>query len=187
MRAYSIASRMLYPAALALATVATGVSIAQAPEATLAREQTIFHEYEPVEHAVPLPPQVRKALLRTKEVKQALEFASKEQRDDPSQLFEAAEVHLRGSGEADLVVEGYPPVSGADNAWFWIVLVAHGAPPKIVLWGHADSLEVMTSRTKGYRNIRCSWSSAAGETLEWNYHFNGEKYVLWKEADSVAH
>jgi hypothetical protein len=30
---------------------------------------------------------------------------------------------------------------------------------------------------------RGMWSSAAGETLEWNYHFDGEKHVLWKETD----
>jgi hypothetical protein len=169
----------------ALVAVASGVSIAQVQETTHAREQTVFHEYEPVPHAVPLTPEVRQVLLRTKAVKEALKFASKEQQDNPSQFFEAAKVHLRGSDEANLVVKGYPPVSGADNAWFWVVLLAHGAVPKIVLWGHADSLEVTTNRTNGYRNIRCSWSSAAGETLEWKCHFNGEKYILWKTTDSV--
>jgi hypothetical protein len=187
MLVYCVASRTLYKTvlAVALATVATVASITLAQETTPAREQTVFHEYEPVQHAVPLSPEVLQVLLRRKEVKEVLEFASKEGRDNPSQFFEAAKVHLRGSDEADLVVQGYPPVSGADNAWFWVVLLAHGATPRIVLWGHADSLEVMSSRTNGYRNIHCSWSSASGETIEWKYHFNGEKYILWKKTDSL--
>ena len=187
MLTHCVASRTLYKIVLAfaLATVAAVASITPAQETTPAGEQTVFHEYEPVQHAVPLSPEVLQVLLRRKEVKEALEFASREGRDNPSQFFEATKVHLRGSDEADLVVRGYPPVSGADNAWFWVVLLAHGATPRIVLWGHADSLEVMTSRTNGYRNIHCSWSSASGETIEWKYHFNGEKYILWKKTDAI--
>jgi hypothetical protein len=157
----------------------------QAQTTTQAREQTVFREAENFQRAVPLPPNVLQVLLRRKEVKEALEVASMEQRGNPSQFFDAATVHLRGSDEADLVVRGYPPVSGADNAWYWVVLLVQGQSPRIVLRGHADSLEVMTSRTNNYKNIRCSWSSASGETIEWKYHFNGEKYILWKKLDSV--
>lgn len=185
MYAHNNAPRFLYLTVLACAAFAAVVSTAAGQGAKPNREQAVFRQWELLQHAVPLPPKVLQTLLRTKEVKQALEFAGKEQRENPSQFFEAAEVHLRDSDGAALVVQGYPPVSGADNAWFWVVLLARGPAPRIVLWGHAESLEVMTSRTNGYRNIRCSWSAASGETLEWIYHFNGEKYTLWKKTDSI--
>lgn len=180
MHAYSFAPRITLHGtvlALALSTVAQGQGTAPA------REQTVFHEYEPFQHDVPLPPKVLHALLRTKEAKEALESAREDQRNNPSQLFQAAEVHLRGLDEVDLVVQGFPPVSGADNTWFWIVLSARSTP-KIALWTGGDSLEVMASRTNGYRNISCSWSSASGYTRKWKYHFNGEKYLLWKKTES---
>jgi hypothetical protein len=168
---------------LAFATVSAGVSLAHEQEIKPIREQTVFHEYEKFQHTVPLPPKALEALLRTKEVKRALEFASLEQRDDPSGLFQAAEVHLSGSDEVDLVVEGFPPVSGADNTWFWVLVSAHTVP-RVVLWTGGDSLEVLASRANGYKDIMCSWSSSSGDTTEWKYRFNGKRYFLWKETNS---
>jgi len=161
---------------LALASIATVVSIAQGPKA---HEQLVFREDEPFEHAVSLPPEVLRALLETKEVKESLRTA-KQQPGNPSQLFRAAEIHLGGLDEIDLVIQGISPLtSGGDNSWFWVVLSAHRAP-KVPVWCGGNSLEVMAKRTKGYRNIVCSWSSASlSQTSE--YHFDGEKYVLWKE------
>ena len=169
--------------ALAFATVSSVVSFAHEQEINPIREQTVFHEDEEFQHPVPLPSKALEALLRTKEVKNALEFASKEQRDDPSGLFQAAEVHLRGLNEVDLVVEGFPPVSGADNTWFWVVVSPHTAP-RVVLWTGGDSLTLLPSRANGYRDIMCSWSSSSGDTREWKYRFNGKRYFLWKETNS---
>jgi len=84
MHAYSFAPRMTLRRTVlvrALSTVVIGVSIAQGQGTAPAREQTVFHEYEPFQHAVPLPPQVLHALLRTKEVKEALESAREDQRN----------------------------------------------------------------------------------------------------------
>ena len=164
---------------LALASIATVVSIAQGPKATPAHEQLVFREDEPFEHAVSLPPEVLRALLETKEVKESLRTA-KQQPSNPSQLFRAAEIHLGGLDEVDLVIQGISPLtSGGDNSWFWVVLSAHSAP-KVPVWCGGNSLEVMAKRTKGYRNIVCSWSSASLSQIS-EYHFDGEKYVLWKE------
>jgi hypothetical protein len=167
---------------LALASIATVVSVAQGPKATPAHEQLIFREDEPFEHTVSLPPEVLRALLETKEVKESLRTA-KQQPANPSQLFSAAEIHLGGLDEVDLIIQGISPLtSGGDNRWFWIVLSAHNAP-RVPVWCGGNLLEVTARRTKGYRNIVCSWSSAAlSQTSE--YHFDGEKYVLWKETES---
>jgi hypothetical protein len=173
--------------ALTLVMLATGVSVAKGQESQHAREQTVFRESEPFQHTVSLPAKVLHALLQTKEVKEALlDFAKKDDEQiNPSKLFQAAEVHLRGPEEADLVVKGFPPVSGVDNSWFWIVLSPQSTP-KIILWTGGDTLEVMATRTNGYRNIEYSWSSASGYTREWKYHYGGEQYLLWKETESKS-
>jgi hypothetical protein len=187
MHAHKLASRAAISrvlTTLAVVSIATVVSIAQGPKAAPAHEQLVFREDEPFDHAVSLPPEVLRALLETKEVKDSLRTA-KRQPGNPSQLFRAAEVHLGGLDEVDLVIEGISSLtSGADNSWFWIALSAHNAP-RVPVWCGGNLLEVMAKRTKGYRNIVCSWSAAAlSRTSE--YHFDGEKYVLWKETSKRA-
>jgi hypothetical protein len=156
--------------------VCTGQTIKSIPE------QTVFRESEPIHHAVPLPPKVLEALLETKEVKEVLGSARGQQGENPSQLFRATQIRLAGPDEVDLVVEGISPVSGADNTWFWIVSSADNAPT-IILWAGANSLEVMATATNGYRNVRSSWSSPT-MTQTREYHFDGQKYALWKETTS---
>lgn len=52
--------------------------------------------------------------------------------------------------------------------------------PKIVLFASGNSLEVMSGRTNGYRNIRSRGSTAS--LLKTSvYHLDGNKYKLWKE------
>ncbi len=111
MRPYS-ALRITTPSvflAVILASATSGLSIAGGQETKPVREQTVFRESEEFQRPVPLPPKVLAALLRTKEVKKALESASKNQRDNPSELFQAAEVHLKDLDEVALIVEGFPP------------------------------------------------------------------------------
>jgi hypothetical protein len=169
----------------ALVILAFGISItrAQEPAPGPESEQTFFTESEGFDRAVPLPPKVLQALLRRKEIKDALVGANKEQRDNPSKLFEAATVHLRSPAEVDLIVRGNQPASGGDNTWFWVVILAEGESPRVVRWCTADSLKVIDTRTTGYKNISCEWSSPS-EYILWEYHFNGQKYILWKKTDS---
>jgi hypothetical protein len=168
---------------LTLFAVAAIASTAQEQKIKPTAEQTIFLEGESFQHVVSLPPLALRALVQTKEISEALlESGRDEYRKHPAQLFQPAEVHLGESNEVDMIVEGFPPVSGVDNAWFWIVLSAYGTP-KVVLWRGGDSIEVMPRKTNGYKNLRCSWSSASGYTREWTYHFDGEKYVLSKERE----
>jgi hypothetical protein len=168
-----------------LVILAFGVSImrAQEPAPGPDSEQTFFTESEGFDRAVSLPPKVLQALLRQKEIKDALVDADKEQRDNPSKLFEAATVHLRAPDEVDFIVRGNQPASGGDNAWFWVVILAAGESPRVVRWCTASSLEVIDTRTNGYKNISCEWSSPS-ENIHWEYHFNGQKYILWKKTDS---
>jgi hypothetical protein len=69
---------------------------------------------------------------------------------------------------------GIFPMSGADNTWFWVVRSAH-KDPKAVLFAGGNSVEMMTRRTNGYRDIRSAWSSAA-TTIVCIYKFDGTEY-----------
>src|SRR6266478_5832239 len=164
--------------ALVLVVIADGILVTQGQEAHSIHDQTLFSEEEPLQHAVPLTPDVLSVLLKTKQAKQGLEFANDSQRNNPAQLFRAAEVDLRRPGEVDLVVIGILPMRGADNCWFWVVRSARNHP-KVVLIAGGNSLEVMNSRTSGYRNIRSIWSSPS-DTSQKIYHFDGKSYILWK-------
>src|SRR5208283_2666829 len=127
----------------------------------------------------PLAPSVLRVLLHTKEIEEALDSENDEQQDNPAQLFRAGETHLGGTDDVDLVVVGISPLSGADNSWFWVVSSARSAP-RVVLWASGNYLEVLDTRTNGYRNIRSFWASAS-TTKSSEYHFNGKEYTLWKE------
>jgi hypothetical protein len=146
-------------------------------------EHTWFTESERFEHPVLMPPNVFEVLRRRKEVAGTLDYVGGRQ-PKPSG-FEATTLHI-GNSDDDLLVRGIPPVSGADNVWYWLVLRTQSESPKVVLWCAADSLEVMTTLTNGYKDIVCSWSSPS-DTTEWKYHFNGNRYVLWKKVESENH
>jgi len=171
-------ARMETPFKTLLLLVLGAVGASASQEQPPIREQTLFRESEPFQHAVPLPQNVLQVLLRTREVKESLDSASAEQKSNLSQLFLATEVHLSGLDKIDFIVRGITPVTGADNDWFWVVNHLPSAP-RVVLWAGCDSLEVLDGRTNGFKNIRCSWSSPS-LTITSDYHFNGQKYLLWK-------
>jgi hypothetical protein len=137
-------------------------------------------------HSVRIPTPVIDALLATPEVKEIAngepKFArekslSELNRNQISQLFSAVEVHLSDAKDADFVVLGHFPLSGADNSWFWVIRspMSH---PKIILFANGNGIEISKSKTNGYSNILSYWSSAAGCTLTWVYRYDGVRYRL---------
>jgi hypothetical protein len=112
-----------------LLTLATCAGQAQRTDS--AREQTSFSETSPIQHPVPLPPDVLKLLLRRPEVMQNWAEITDAEKKNPAHLFTAAEIDLGTSGDVDLIVEGGSLMSGADNEWFWIVRSAHKNPSSI--------------------------------------------------------
>jgi hypothetical protein len=135
---------------------------------------------ERFQHSAPVPNEVVSLLLKTREAKSALEYAPNAETKNVADLFRGVEVHLGDTQEIDMVVLGIPPMRGADNAWFWLVRSAHNSP-RIVLFRGGDSLELLSTTTNGYRDVRSRWSSAAGDTRESVFAFDGRKYKLRKE------
>jgi len=143
-----------------------------------ASEQTSFSEFQ-VSHPVALNPEIIKLLLKTAAGRQGLDFASDGELRDPSQLFVASEVHLGQNQNRALVVLGRSAMSGADNDWFWIVL-REGNHARVVLWAGAYSLQLMSHRTNGLRDITTFWDTAL-ESFTRVYKYNGKAYRLWRD------
>ena len=153
---------------------------AQTGQVDSGHEQTPFTENdERFQQSFCVPPDVVKLLLRTKEVKSALQFVNDRARENGANLFRGVTVHLSASDEDDLLVVGNAPITGADNGWFWLVRSIHGHS-QIVLFAGANSLELLGSRTHGLRDVRSRWSSPA-ETRTSVYRFDGERFALSKE------
>jgi hypothetical protein len=144
-----------------------------------AGEQMAFSENTPVQHPVALRPDTLRALFETPEARQVLNFASDATQDDPSRLFRAEEADLTGAGEADLVVVGVPPMTGAESNWFWVVRSTRNGP-RVVLFTSASTLSLAETTTNGYRDIVTTRSSAT-ETQETTFHFDGKSYKGWKK------
>jgi hypothetical protein len=144
-----------------------------------AREQTVFDENNSIQRPVPLSPSALKALLQRKEIRDNLRGLADSDRNNLAQFFSAAEVHLSEADQIDLVVMGKPPMSGADNTWFWVIRSAR-KDPLAVLFAGGYSLELLASRTNRYCDIRATWSSPQ-ETSTRIYKFDGTRYKLWKE------
>jgi hypothetical protein len=138
--------------------------------------QTNFSDEYPPERPVHLPSNVLRLLMQTKEAKSALEFASGPV--DPSQVFEAEQVHLGPPNEVDLVVAGIPPMRGADNDWFWIIRFV-GGKPEILLFDGTYSLNIMNSRTHGYKDIQTDWNTSSYK-VHTVFHFDGRHYRVWR-------
>lgn len=155
--------------------------LGQKPEGST-EEQRVFSEEYPIRDSVALSPDVLRALLQDKTVKLGFESATTLQRQHPEQLFRAAKVRLGPPNEIDLVVSGIYPMSGADNDWFWIVRSV-AQDPKVLLTVGGNSVTLLDSRTHGYRDLRIAWSAASGYSVEKVYHFDGEKYRVWKKKE----
>ena len=89
-------------------------------------EQKVFSDT--IQHPASLSPEVLKVLLASHPAKETFEILNESEKHDPSQFFQAAEVHLTSSNEVDLVVIGLGPMRGAENRWFWVVRSANKTP-----------------------------------------------------------
>lgn len=101
-------------------------------------------------------------------------------------LFRVVEVHLADPEEIDAVVLGKPPMSGVDNDWFWIVR-ERGGRADVLLWAGGNGLSVLKRRTRGYKDISTTWSSAAGYSIETRYRYDGTVYKKVNERKRALH
>lgn len=146
------------------------------------REESSFTESHPFKHPVPVPLSVLNLLSRRPEVKDNL-FLHNVRDSKPKnlgRLFTASQIHLGPADEVDLIIMGNEGMGGADNAYFWVVRSAY-QNPVIVLWAGADGLDVLMTKTNGYRDIWTGWNSPSEELTEL-YKFDGGSYKLAKKS-----
>lgn len=158
----------------AMALIAHGQEVRPTPE------QKLFSN-SPFQHPAALSSEVLRVLLAAHPAKETFAVLNDSERTNPSQLFEAGEVHLSVPGEVDLVVMGMGHMKGTENSWFWVVRSAR-KNPQVILFSGADSLEVLDTKTHGYKDIRAVWMSPL-ETETTIYHFDGQYYEM-RNADN---
>ena len=166
-------------AALFVASLCLVINVPSAQETQKASssERIIFYADDQLfNRSVPVPPKVITELLKTEEGKEGLEFASVKQKPVLADLFRAVEVHLGSSSETALVVGGIGAMSGADNDWFWIVQ-SPKREPKVILFCGGNSLEILKTKSGGFKDVRCSWSSPS-ETNIRIFRYAAGRYQL---------
>jgi len=115
------------------------------------------------------------ALLKTQEAKENSDRLHKLGREKLRSLFLVVRVHLKNADEADEVVLGKDPMSGADCFWFWIVRDSADRA-QVLLFENAYGVYLLKGRTNGYRDIR-SVAFAGGTTYTNIFHYDGQRYI----------
>ncbi|HEX7314732.1 MAG TPA: hypothetical protein VF297_12475 [Pyrinomonadaceae bacterium] len=166
--------RMCVVALLLSAALAHGVNAnAVAPQA---EEQTNFNLEEPVARPATIPPDVLRGLGQDEKVLTCLTSGGGNATVEiPAAWFAASEVHLNGDKLPDLVVKPQNAcLNGANIGPFWVFRNT-GRGYALVLRADTLGLEVLRTRTRGYRNIRLS-SATARRVQTSLLKFDGKTY-----------
>jgi hypothetical protein len=142
-----------------------------------------------VRNPIPVPDVVVEALKTEETVKSCLQYNPLEPGQTLSSWFIASAIHLDGPKESDVVV--VPSFSGQESmcfqsasgvGLFWIFR-KNSERYELVLKTYGNGLEILKSKTNGYRNIRTGTIGEAGKELtELVFHFDGTHYVESEES-----
>lgn len=142
-----------------------------------------------VKHPIAVPDTVVELLQTDEGVKSCLKDNSLDSGQSLSSWFVASLIHLDGPREADVIV--VPSFRGHESmcfqtpagiGLFWIFRQnAQRYELALRTWG--GGLEILTSRTNGYRNVQTGTLGQAGRTrTNVAFHFDGVRYVEGREA-----
>lgn len=165
-------------AALILACLAVGTSIAQ-NRPLRNREQTSFSAGdEGVKNPIPVPAAVLSLLALEDRVKTSMEDNDTPPSIPPQEWFSASVIHLGSSQEADLIVQAKGPLVGANIDTFWVILQTSKGPV-VALTAPVHDLMVRRTRSNGYRDIEV-FSATAIECSTTVLRFDGTKYEVFR-------
>jgi hypothetical protein len=156
-----------------------GSFAAETDKAQLTQEEIYISKAENFERPVTLPPDVVKVLIEFIATDPYFGAYVKRLRMHPDRLFFATDAHLGNPNEVDFIVGGIAPLCAADGGFFWVVR-STPKKPKVILSAAGNYIEVLDTRTHGYRDIRTIWPGQ-WQTRDDVYHFNGNEYKLRKE------
>jgi hypothetical protein len=165
----------------------------QKPERAVEQEQSGFGTEEVpgeprIKRPLPVPDAALQILKTDGGVKSCLEHNRLAPGQDLGPWFIASEIHLGGPHEADLVVvptfrgrEGMCFQSAAGIGLFWIFLKS-GEQYHLALKTWGGGLEILGSRSNGYRDIQTGTLGQAGRFLTTvTFHFDGARYQKYQE------
>jgi hypothetical protein len=140
-------------------------------------------EREPLaDRPSPVPEGILKTLMNDEAVEACLQDTNQSAAGSaPAAWFVGSVVHLDGGHERDMII--LPKKScllGAYIAPFWIFRKQPGGY-SLVLNVSTGSLELLSSKTSGLRDIRTTSGSAAGVGVDL-YKFDGTRYVAFKKS-----
>ena len=137
-------------------------------------EQTSFGAEQEMRQPVSIPRDVLE-MLRHDERNQRALGAGESESDILASWFVASEVNLNGDALPDLIVQSTNPrLFGANLVPFWVFHKSIRGN-ELALRVDALRLEVLKTKSKGYRKIQTSKATANEVTIS-DYEFNGEKY-----------
>jgi hypothetical protein len=155
------------------------------------REQVGF---VPIRQPIPIPQGVLPVMRKDQVVVRCLKSKDSNPSQPPTQWFVAATIHLHDPDENDLLIMPRMLAGGQDldksvsgcwdgmkNSPFWI-LRRVGRGYAVALSESADGLEILSTRSRGFRDIGLAWLSqdALGTEI---MKFDGKRYVRFKCAD----
>jgi hypothetical protein len=116
--------------------------------------------------------------MNSRQVREALANAKEKPVDlDLTKLLKGTPIQLSNSHSRYFILKSETePLAGVDNTWFWIVRQS-GDRATTLLWMGANCVEILHTRTQGYRDVAAHWSSAAAESTK-IYKFDGRTYRL---------
>ena len=158
------------------------------------QEQSNFGTEEvPDEPLVTQPLSVPDAVMQTLKMDDGVKGCLSDNPLGPNQLlnswFIASEIHLAGPKESDLVIVPSPeigPVHMCFNSvsgigWFWIYRKI-GERYRLVLKAAGNGLNILKTRTNGYRNIQAGSIGMAGRYVTTiTFCFDGKLYRKCRE------
>ena len=138
------------------------------------QEQTIFGVEEEIERPVSIPGDVLQ-ILRQNQRNQRHLAQGRSPRDIPASWFIASQIQLNDDDSQDLIVmAANPRLFGANIAPFWIFRNTPSGH-QLVLSITTLGLEVLRSKTIGYRDIRAT-AATAKKVITTDYVFDGTSY-----------
>jgi hypothetical protein len=160
-----------------LVFAALGVAGSAQPKSTAAGGQRFFNIEDAVQHRADLSDAELSVLASDDLMRSQLHLDGSIPKLTQDGL-EAAEVHLCGSSERDLVVIGYgSQFAGANVGPFWIIRDLKTGPI-VVLSEISLGLTIDTKRSNKCLNIEAIAATAAEAT---EFRFNGQNYIASKQ------
>ena len=136
--------------------------------------QTHFYLDEPFKRPAKIPEGLVPLLLN--EIKSVCPGDAAFQSTNPRSLFTASKITLTNPRPGFILKSGHHCLTGGDNDWFWVFLRT-ARRYRLVLTGGTNSIDVVTTKTRGLRDIETNGATARTNYKDL-YKFSGTVYKL---------